>query len=164
MCQRQVWSPLQTYFWLWARLTTKATVWRVLFSLITSTFLCPKIEVDIPRCHQYDALLSSPSAHQKFKRILKAWVVSHTDLVYWQGKPPFSHKGCLPFTRNSRKFRGWGVKRTRLLGSSQWKHFGWNGTFEQVVPFSWSEGSEFQIRTLDLQLSHLSYEFSSLWL
>ena len=44
-----------------------------------------KIEVDIPRCHQYDALLSSPTAHYKFKRVLKAWVVSHTNLVYWQG-------------------------------------------------------------------------------
>ena len=44
-----------------------------------------KIEVDIPRCHQYDALLSSPTAHSKFKRVLKAWVVSHTNLVYWQG-------------------------------------------------------------------------------
>jgi len=48
-------------------------------------FFCSKIEVDIPRCHQYDELLSSPVAHQKFKRILKAWVVRHTDLVYWQG-------------------------------------------------------------------------------
>ena len=48
-------------------------------------FISQKIEVDIPRCHQYDSLLSSPTAHQKFKRVLKAWVVSHTNLVYWQG-------------------------------------------------------------------------------
>lgn len=54
-------------------------------SKILLYFLCSKIEVDIPRCHQYDELLSSPVAHQKFKRILKAWVVRHTDLVYWQG-------------------------------------------------------------------------------
>ncbi|KAK2116080.1 hypothetical protein P7K49_006706 [Saguinus oedipus] len=42
------------------------------------------IEVDIPRCHQYDELLSSPEGHAKFRRVLKAWVVSHPDLVYWQ--------------------------------------------------------------------------------
>lgn len=44
-----------------------------------------QIEVDIPRCHQYDELLSSPEGHAKFRRVLKAWVVSHPDLVYWQG-------------------------------------------------------------------------------
>ncbi|KAI8510469.1 hypothetical protein Bbelb_113850 [Branchiostoma belcheri] len=44
-----------------------------------------QIEVDIPRCHQYDELLSSPAAHAKFKRILKAWVFSNPHLVYWQG-------------------------------------------------------------------------------
>lgn len=45
-----------------------------------------QIEVDIPRCHQYDELLSSPEGHAKFRRVLKAWVVSHPDLVYWQGE------------------------------------------------------------------------------
>lgn len=46
--------------------------------------------MDIPRCHQYDELLSSPEGHAKFRRVLKAWVVSHPDLVYWQGNifPP----------------------------------------------------------------------------
>ena len=44
-----------------------------------------QIEVDIPRCHQYHELLSSPAAHAKFKRVLKAWVVSHPQYVYWQG-------------------------------------------------------------------------------
>uniref|UniRef100_A0A3B4A0I5 Uncharacterized protein n=1 Tax=Periophthalmus magnuspinnatus TaxID=409849 RepID=A0A3B4A0I5_9GOBI len=39
-----------------------------------------QIEVDIPRCHQYDELLSSPQGHSKFRRVLKAWVVSHPDL------------------------------------------------------------------------------------
>ena len=33
-----------------------------------------QILLDIPRCHQYHPLLASPSGHQKFKRILKAWV------------------------------------------------------------------------------------------
>ncbi|KAG8179024.1 hypothetical protein JTE90_011971 [Oedothorax gibbosus] len=52
-----------------------------------------QIEVDIPRCHQYDELLSSPAGHKKFKRILKAWVVSHPQYVYWQGLDSL----CAPF-------------------------------------------------------------------
>ena len=44
-----------------------------------------QIDVDIPRCHQYDTLLSSEQGHKKFKRILKSWVVDHPNLVYWQG-------------------------------------------------------------------------------
>ncbi|MBN3303130.1 TBCK protein, partial [Amia calva] len=52
-----------------------------------------QIEVDIPRCHQYDELLSSPQGHVKFRRVLKAWVVSHPDLVYWQGLDSL----CAPF-------------------------------------------------------------------
>lgn len=51
---------------------------------------CLQIEVDIPRCHQYDELLSSPQGHIKFRRVLKAWVVSHPDLVYWQGQSVMS--------------------------------------------------------------------------
>ena len=51
--------------------------------IITSTDR--QIEVDIPRCHQYDALIASPEAHNKLKRILKAWVLSNDNLVYWQG-------------------------------------------------------------------------------
>ncbi|XP_059507508.1 TBC domain-containing protein kinase-like protein isoform X2 [Stegostoma tigrinum] len=52
-----------------------------------------QIEVDIPRCHQYDELLSSPEGHRKFRRVLKAWVVSHQELVYWQGLDSL----CAPF-------------------------------------------------------------------
>ena len=52
-----------------------------------------QIEVDIPRCHQYSHLLASPTAHVKFKRILKAWVVSQENLVYWQGLDSL----CAPF-------------------------------------------------------------------
>lgn len=44
-----------------------------------------QIEVDIPRCHQYDDLLSSPTGHMKLKRLLKAWVTAHPQYVYWQG-------------------------------------------------------------------------------
>ncbi|XP_065665878.1 TBC domain-containing protein kinase-like protein [Hydra vulgaris] len=52
-----------------------------------------QIEVDIPRCHQYNHLLASPTAHNKLKRILKAWVVSQEKLVYWQGLDSL----CAPF-------------------------------------------------------------------
>lgn len=52
-----------------------------------------QIEVDIPRCHQYHELLSSPEAHRKFKRILKAWIISHSEYVYWQGLDSL----CAPF-------------------------------------------------------------------
>lgn len=52
---------------------------------VTPTSTDRQIEVDIPRCHQYDELLSSPEGHQKLKRLLKAWVTSHPQYVYWQG-------------------------------------------------------------------------------
>lgn len=44
-----------------------------------------QIELDIPRCHQYHELLSSPEGHRKFKNILKAWVANNPRLSYWQG-------------------------------------------------------------------------------
>ncbi|XP_069678323.1 TBC domain-containing protein kinase-like protein [Periplaneta americana] len=59
----------------------------------TPTHTDRQIEVDIPRCHQYDELLSSCEGHRKFKRVLKAWVVSHPQYVYWQGLDSL----CAPF-------------------------------------------------------------------
>nr|XP_002132164.1 TBC domain-containing protein kinase-like protein [Ciona intestinalis] len=44
-----------------------------------------QIAVDVPRCHQYDSMLCSPTAHEKLKRVLKAWLMSHPHLTYWQG-------------------------------------------------------------------------------
>jgi hypothetical protein len=44
-----------------------------------------QIDLDIPRCHQYNPLLSSPEGHRKMRRILKAWVAHNTDMLYWQG-------------------------------------------------------------------------------
>ena len=52
-----------------------------------------QIDVDVPRCHQYDPLMASPLAHYKLKRILKAWVLSQAHLVYWQGLDSL----CAPF-------------------------------------------------------------------
>lgn len=43
-----------------------------------------QLEVDIPRCHQYDELLCSPVAHAKFFRLLKAWIMTNPQYVYWQ--------------------------------------------------------------------------------
>ncbi|XP_021940580.1 TBC domain-containing protein kinase-like protein isoform X2 [Zootermopsis nevadensis] len=59
----------------------------------TPTHTDRQIEVDIPRCHQYDELLSSCEGHRKFRRVLKAWVVSHPQYVYWQGLDSL----CAPF-------------------------------------------------------------------
>eukprot|EP00124_Ichthyophonus_hoferi_P001971 Ihof_evm3s120 gene=Ihof_evmTU3s120 len=44
-----------------------------------------QIDVDIPRCHQYDVLLSSSEGHSKLRRLLKGWVSSNPHYVYWQG-------------------------------------------------------------------------------
>ncbi|KAJ8935053.1 hypothetical protein NQ318_002682 [Aromia moschata] len=51
----------------------------------TPTATDRQIEVDIPRCHQYNELLSSTDGHKKLKRILKAWVYQNSQYVYWQG-------------------------------------------------------------------------------
>ncbi|KAJ3017630.1 UNVERIFIED_CONTAM: hypothetical protein HDU68_011560 [Siphonaria sp. JEL0065] len=46
-----------------------------------------QLELDIPRCHQYNELISSPLGHAKLERILKSWVITETpnQNVYWQG-------------------------------------------------------------------------------
>jgi len=44
-----------------------------------------QLAVDIPRCHQYDPLMSSPAGHEKLRRVIKAWILHNPDLVYWQG-------------------------------------------------------------------------------
>ncbi|KAK4514821.1 Rhomboid domain-containing protein [Mucor velutinosus] len=52
-----------------------------------------QIEVDVPRCHQYNQLLASSTGHEKLRRLLKAWVSANTKLVYWQGLDSL----CAPF-------------------------------------------------------------------
>uniref|UniRef100_A0A1I7RZU2 TBC domain-containing protein kinase-like protein n=1 Tax=Bursaphelenchus xylophilus TaxID=6326 RepID=A0A1I7RZU2_BURXY len=44
-----------------------------------------QLQVDIPRCHQYDELMATPAAHHKLKILLKSWLNKETDYVYWQG-------------------------------------------------------------------------------
>ena len=64
-----------------------------------------QIEVDIPRCHQYHTLLSSPTAHDVLRTVIRAWVISNPDLVYWQGldslAAPFV---CLHFNKPALAF------------------------------------------------------------
>ncbi|KAG0212206.1 hypothetical protein BGX33_003791 [Mortierella sp. NVP41] len=52
-----------------------------------------QIELDVPRCHQYNQLMFSPSGHEKMKRLLKCWVEANEHLVYWQGLDSC----CAPF-------------------------------------------------------------------
>ncbi len=76
-----------------------------------------QIEVDIPRCHQYDELLSSPDGHAKFKRILKAWVISHPEYVYWQGLDSLSAPFLYLNFNNERE----------LVGTPRQQKFSWGG-------------------------------------
>ncbi|CAI2169637.1 3137_t:CDS:10 [Funneliformis geosporum] len=54
-----------------------------------------QIDVDVPRCHQYNQLLSSPIGHEKLRRLLKCFIVANANnkLVYWQGLDSL----CAPF-------------------------------------------------------------------
>eukprot|EP01130_Rhizamoeba_saxonica_P003721 TRINITY_DN1547_c0_g1_i1.p1 TRINITY_DN1547_c0_g1~~TRINITY_DN1547_c0_g1_i1.p1 ORF type:complete len:717 (-),score=108.70 TRINITY_DN1547_c0_g1_i1:407-2557(-) len=44
-----------------------------------------QISLDVPRCHQYNNLLSSPEGQNKLSNILKAWTIYNPNLEYWQG-------------------------------------------------------------------------------
>ncbi|XP_013138516.1 PREDICTED: TBC domain-containing protein kinase-like protein [Papilio polytes] len=44
-----------------------------------------QIDVDIPRCHQYCWLLCGSAGHRTLKRLLKAWLLTNPQYVYWQG-------------------------------------------------------------------------------
>ena len=54
---------------------------------ISKTTTDRQIDVDIPRCHQYNDLLASEEGHRKLTRILKAWLADNESggEVYWQG-------------------------------------------------------------------------------
>jgi len=53
-----------------------------------------QLEADIPRCHQYNDLLSSDIGHDKLKRVIKCWNIAESgNLVYWQGLDSV----CAPF-------------------------------------------------------------------
>lgn len=65
-----------------------------------------QISVDIPRCHQYNELLSSPSGHVKLKKILKAWLKHNESIyVYWQGNmSPLKRRPFKKFLRLTLSF------------------------------------------------------------
>ncbi|CAD6187272.1 unnamed protein product [Caenorhabditis auriculariae] len=44
-----------------------------------------QLDVDIPRCHQYEEMMTSPAAHAALRRLLKAWLLTNERYVYWQG-------------------------------------------------------------------------------
>ncbi|KAI8814444.1 hypothetical protein BJ742DRAFT_734234 [Cladochytrium replicatum] len=53
-----------------------------------------QLDLDIPRCHQYNELLASPAGHQKLRKVIKAWMLTEAkELVYWQGLDSV----CAPF-------------------------------------------------------------------
>ncbi|KAG0039117.1 hypothetical protein BGZ82_009575 [Podila clonocystis] len=52
-----------------------------------------QIELDVPRCHQYNQLMFSPAGHEKLRRLLKCWVEANEHQVYWQGLDSC----CAPF-------------------------------------------------------------------
>ncbi|KAI8147678.1 rab-GTPase-TBC domain-containing protein [Fennellomyces sp. T-0311] len=52
-----------------------------------------QIDVDVPRCHQYNQLLASSTGHEKLRRLLKSWVSVNKKWVYWQGLDSL----CAPF-------------------------------------------------------------------
>ncbi|KAL3272384.1 hypothetical protein HHI36_013861 [Cryptolaemus montrouzieri] len=73
---------------IWAALLDIKADYKKAYAVIdkeTVTTTDRQIEVDIPRCHQYNELLSSTEGHIKLRRILKAWVQKNTQYVYWQG-------------------------------------------------------------------------------
>ena len=74
--------------WIWASLLGIDHDVQAAYAAIDKESWTPtdrQIEVDIPRCHQYNHLLASPEGHRKFKRVLKAWVATNPQYVYWQG-------------------------------------------------------------------------------
>jgi hypothetical protein len=73
---------------VWAALlnvTSDVTSLYAALDNVTETATDRQLAVDIPRCHQYDTDLASPHGHDLLRRVLKAWMVAHPNLVYWQG-------------------------------------------------------------------------------
>ncbi|CCD66520.2 TBC domain-containing protein kinase-like protein [Caenorhabditis elegans] len=46
-----------------------------------------QLEVDIPRCHQYDSYMTTPAIQESLRKVLKGWqiVTESQHFVYWQG-------------------------------------------------------------------------------
>lgn len=74
-----------------------------------------QLDVDIPRCHQYVELMTTPSGHEKLKRLLKAWLVRHPDLEYWQGIDSLTAPFLLLNFDNLRECFPWNYARSSSL-------------------------------------------------
>lgn len=79
VCRSKVWAALLDVFAEDAY-DEFATV-----DCITEQVSDRQLQVDIPRCHQYDELMVTPAAHYKLKQILKSWLWSERKYTYWQG-------------------------------------------------------------------------------
>ena len=44
-----------------------------------------QLDVDLPRCHPYQWFIRSNQGRISLRRVIKAWISRHPDLVYWQG-------------------------------------------------------------------------------
>ncbi|CAO4366026.1 unnamed protein product [Caenorhabditis nigoni] len=46
-----------------------------------------QLEVDIPRCHQYDSFMTTPAVQESLRKVLKGWqiITESENYVYWQG-------------------------------------------------------------------------------
>ncbi|KAI6653363.1 hypothetical protein LOD99_3583 [Oopsacas minuta] len=73
---------------IWAALLDVKSNYQKLYDEVDKESESPidrQIEVDIPRCHQYNEFLASSEGHSKLKRLLKAFLNTKIELVYWQG-------------------------------------------------------------------------------
>lgn len=53
-----------------------------------------QLDVDIPRCHQYNNTMSSPNGQSIAKTVLSTWIIDNSErLTYWQGLDSL----CAPF-------------------------------------------------------------------
>uniref|UniRef100_A0A1I7TRZ0 Protein kinase domain-containing protein n=1 Tax=Caenorhabditis tropicalis TaxID=1561998 RepID=A0A1I7TRZ0_9PELO len=80
--------------------TQRADVWSTLLEInetkwrdyLNLDVLAPhssdrQLEVDIPRCHQYDSFMTTPAIQESLRKVLKGWqIITESDnYVYWQG-------------------------------------------------------------------------------
>merc|ERR1712157_321859 len=60
-----------------------------------------QLDVDIPRCHQYNNTLASTEGQSFIKRVLTKWILSNKDdLAYWQGLDSLCAPFCILYIDN----------------------------------------------------------------
>lgn len=65
-----------------------------------------QLEVDIPRCHQYDSYMTTPAIQESLRKVLKGWqiVTESQHFVYWQGCDSLATPFLLANMSKPRKF------------------------------------------------------------